>query len=331
MDNTVFQQDQNTAIINTQKTQLEVTKIYITCSQEHQNISTNNFCIDCGERLLKPSSLFTSNYPHKILTEGDILKEQYRIIKKIGLGGFGNTYLAEDLNLPSRRQCVVKELKYQDGNIIRLFEREARILEELGEKTKQIPKLYAYFQENYNFYLVQDYINGITLDQEICTGNKMSELAVINFLNEMLKILDIVHKNYIVHRDIKPGNIMRKVEGDLVLIDFGIAKQISNIQNQGANLTKVYTPGYAPPEQLIGHVYFNSDIYALGMVCIQALTGLSAEDLFYYGVYHIIQEYIKNIGISEKFAQILKKMIAYNWQERYQKASDVLIDFSKLL
>ena len=330
IDNTVFQQEQNTAIINTHKTQLEVTEIYITCSQKHQNISTNNFCTDCGEKLLKPSNLFTLNYSDKILTEGDVLKEQYKIIKKIGLGGFGNTYLAEDLHLPSGRKCVVKELKYQDRNIIRLFEREAKILEYLGEKTKQIPKLYAYFQQYNSFYLVQDYINGISLDQEICTGNQMSELEVKQFLYEMLKILNLVHENYIVHRDIKPGNIMRKVEGDLVLIDFGIAKQISNINNQPGNLTKVFTPGYAPPEQMIGHVYFNSDIYALGMVCIQALTGLSSEELLYQ-IYHNIQKYIKSLPISEQFRQILQKMIAYNWQERYQKASEVLLDFNQFV
>ncbi len=329
MDNTVFQQNQNTAIIHNSNNLSEVTKIYITCSKEHQNLTTNNFCIHCGEKLIKSSNLFPSNFPHNILTEGDVLKAQYRIIKKIGVGGFGNTYLAEDLNIPSGRKCVVKELKYQDGNIIRLFEREARILENLGEKTKQIPKLYAYFQENYNFYLVQDYINGITLDQEIGLGQKMNELAVRKFLSEMLNILTLVHENNIVHRDIKPGNIMRKEEGDLVLIDFGIAKQISNINNQTVNLTKVFTPGYAPPEQIIGHIYFNSDIYALGMVCIQALTGLRSEELFYYGIYHTIQEYIKNMEISEEFTQILQKMIAYNWQERYQKASDVFIDFNQ--
>jgi serine/threonine-protein kinase len=217
---------------------------------------------------------------------GNILRQRYRIVKELELkkGGFGETYLAEDLDIPVTPKpfCVVKRLKPTeiDRDSIRLFEQEARILYELGQNHDQIPKLYAHFQEGEDFYIIQEFIEGKDLTNEISPGKKLSEIDVIQLLKDTLEILVYVHDNKVIHRDIKPDNIMRRKDGKLVLIDFGAIKQINTttaaIKSGSTTRTiGIGTRGYTPLEQAMGKPKFSSDIYALGMTAIQALIDLS--------------------------------------------------------
>ncbi|MDD1428760.1 serine/threonine protein kinase [Dolichospermum sp. ST_sed9] len=159
-----------------------------------------------------------------------------------------------------------------DPEIIRLFEQEAQILYQLGQNYDQIPKLSGYFQEDQDFYLIQEFIDGYDLSQEISPGKKLSENDVIQLLRDVLEILVYVHENKVIHRDIKPANIMRRKDGKLVLIDFGVVKQINTtiaIKSGSTSRTSGFgTVGYMPIEQAIGKPKFSSDIYAVGMIAI---------------------------------------------------------------
>lgn len=219
-----------------------------------------------------------------------VLNNRYRIIRTLGKGGFGKTFLAEDTYLPSQRICVIKQLKPAiDKPHLRQvmqerFGREAAILEELGEGNNQIPKLYAYFVEDEEFYLVQELIEGLSLTQKFRQEGYFDENIVQNILIDILPVLDYIHSKGIIHRDIKPGNIIyREKDAKPVLIDFGIAKEIINpIVDIGAEITNTIitgTPGFMPPEQAVGKPIFASDIYSLGMTAISLLTGLSPENL----------------------------------------------------
>ena len=165
----------------------------------------------------------------------------YRIVKKLGSGAFGHTYLAEDTHLPDNKRCVVKQLKpnstddFTLATAKRLFPREAAILNKLGEHP-QIPRLLAHLEEDQEFYLVQEYIEGHDLDQEIKSGTKLEESAVVKILDEILTILTFVHQEKVIHRDLKPSNIMRRTEdGKLFLIDFGLAQKSDAQKNNQSN------------------------------------------------------------------------------------------------
>lgn len=219
-----------------------------------------------------------------------VLNNRYRIIRTLGKGGFGKTFLAEDTHLPSQRICAIKQLKpfIDKPHVYQLmqerFAREAAILEELGAGNEQIPKLYAYFVEDENFYLVQEFIEGLTLSQKLQREEFLSENLVENILTDILPVLDYIHHKGIIHRDIKPGNIIcRQTDGKPVLIDFGIAKEIINpVVNVGSEITNTIvtgTPGFMPPEQAAGKPVFASDIYSLGMTAISLLSGISPDNL----------------------------------------------------
>ena len=219
-----------------------------------------------------------------------VLNNRYRIIRTLGKGGFGKTFLAEDTHLPSQRICVIKQLKpvIEKPHVYQVmqerFAREAAILEELGEENNQIPKLYAYFVENEQFYLVQELIEGLTLSQKLRQEGYFNENIIQNILIDILPVLDYIHSKGIIHRDIKPGNIIyREKDAKPVLIDFGIAKEIINpILDNGGRFTNTIitgTPGFMPPEQAAGRPVFASDIYSLGMTAISLLSGKSPESL----------------------------------------------------
>lgn len=154
-----------------------------------------------------------------------ILRNRYRIVQFLGSGSFGDTYIAEDIDLPGHPKCVVKQLKPKTSEpevlqvARRLFESEAEILYRLGHLSNQIPKLFAHFEENGEFYLVQEFIDGYDLSAEIIPGSQWSEAEVIKLLQEILQVLTIVHQENIIHRDIKPQNLMRRRDGKIVLID----------------------------------------------------------------------------------------------------------------
>nr|WP_293108751.1 SUMF1/EgtB/PvdO family nonheme iron enzyme [Okeania sp. SIO2F4] len=265
---------------------------------------------------------------------GKILRNHYKIIQLLGSGGFGDTYLAEDLDLPGKPKCVVKHLspKSSDPEVLaiaqRLFDREANTLYKLGEDSEQIPKLFAHFQEGTEFYLVQEYIEGQDISKELTPGKKLSESYTIALLKGILSALAVAHQNNIIHRDIKPQNLMRrKSDNKIVLIDFGAVKEIGALttNQQGATTLTigVGTPGYMPDEQSNGKPKLSSDIYAVGMVGIKALTGQNP------GTFPTDQDtgniiWRNEAQVSNRLANILDKMVREYFRERYQNATEVL-------
>jgi len=264
---------------------------------------------------------------------GRTLRNHYQIIKFLGKGGFGHTYLAKDLDLPGHPQCVVKHLKPQnaDPDLLliakRLFDKEAQTLYKLGSLHDQIPKLSAHFEENGEFYLVQDFIAGHDLTKELIPGKKLSESYTITLLHNILEILAIVHQQKVIHRDLKPDNLMRRQDGKIVLIDFGAVKEIStivvNAQKQTSLTIAIGTPGYMPSEQAKGKPRFASDIYAVGMIGIQAFTG---EHPFNLPEDTRTGEVIwrNQAQVSNNLANVLDKMVRDNFSQRYQNADEAL-------
>ena len=210
----------------------------------------------------------------------------------------------------------------------RLFDSEAEILELLG-KHSQIPELYAYFEQEKEFYLVQQFIPGYSLSEELPPNKDIqSESYVINLLKELLEILAFIHQRQVIHRDIKPGNIIRcNQDNRLVLIDFGAVKLMqpqSKGQTELATIA-IGTRGYTPPEQFAGHPRLSSDIYAVGMIGIQALTGLHPHELQPHPETGNLQWH-EWAQVSDKLAAILDKMVRYNASERYKSAVEALED-----
>ncbi len=264
---------------------------------------------------------------------GTTLVGRYQIISNLGGGGFGETFVAYDTHLPGSPKCVVKKLKPQGKDPVtlqtarRLFDTEAKVLYKLG-RHERIPQLLAYFEENQEFYLVQEYIYGHDLNEEIIPGKPLSQDQVISLLQEILEILEFVHRQKVIHRDVNPRNILRDDNnGKLVLIDFGAVKQITtqvvSCSNQSQFTVAIGTPGFIPGEQAQGEPRFSSDIYALGVMSITALTGLSPEEL---EKDDDTNEFIwrKHAKISPEFAEILDKMVRYDFRERYVSATQAL-------
>ncbi len=265
---------------------------------------------------------------------GQIIANRYKIIKFLARGGFGETYIAEDTQLPGHPQCVLKHLNPistdpQNLKIARrLFNQEAKILHELGEHPN-IPRLLAFLEENQEFYLVQELINGHPLSRELSSGQRWTEAKIREMLIEVLKILVFVHQHKVIHRDIKPDNLMRRHSDEqLVLIDFGAIKQkwqqASSTTQGGTNLTiAIGTPGYMPIEQAGGQPHTNSDLYALGMVAIQALTGIYPGNLSKDpNTREILWQHL--VPVSDFLKMILTKMTRYNLCDRYQTAEETL-------
>jgi len=264
---------------------------------------------------------------------GKLLDHRYQVIRVLATGGFGQTYIAQDTRRPGHPICVVKHLKpaNSDSNIFvtakRLFNSEAETLEKLSNHD-QIPRLLAYFDENKEFFLVQEFIDGHTLNEELIPGQPWSETQVMQMLLEILSILEFVHQEGVIHRDIKPDNIIRRAaDYKLVLVDFGAVKQLRSplvaVGGQQTATVAIGTPGYMPTEQGQGKPRPNSDIYALGIIAIQALTGVPASQL---------QEdpdtgemnWQHLIPINPELVAILTKMVRYHFKERYQTATEAL-------
>jgi tetratricopeptide (TPR) repeat protein len=264
---------------------------------------------------------------------GNTLVGRYQITNYLGGGGFGETYVANDTQLPGNPQCVVKKLKPQSTDIAtleiarRLFDTEAQVLYKLGNHDR-IPQLLAYFEENAEFYLVQELIIGNDLSQELKSGVIFTQNQVISLLQEILEILDFVHQQKVIHRDVNPRNILRREQDNkLILIDFGAVKQITTKLVNSPDITKstiaIGTPGYTPGEQAQGTPKFSSDIYALGIIAIQALTGLSPDQLEKdVETNEIIWQNFATV--SPEFAQFLNQMICYDFRQRYASATIAL-------
>jgi serine/threonine protein kinase/regulator of sirC expression with transglutaminase-like and TPR domain len=271
-----------------------------------------------------------------------LLDGRYQIFQILGGGSFGQTFLAQDIKRPGHPQCVVKQLRYFSNDpqcltiASRLFKKEAEVLEKLGQHN-QIPTLLADLEENQEFYLVQQFISGHPLTQEILPGQPWKEDQVINLLKEVLEILIFVHQQGVIHRDIKPANLMRRQsDNKIILIDFGAVKEIGTQIAQGQlNQTVVIgTPGYMPIEQFQGQPQYNSDIYALGMTAIQALLGLAANELSKLQApqnSNLMEVVWRNRGqVSKPLADIIDKMVKTSYLDRYQLAKEVLADLEAI-
>ena len=273
---------------------------------------------------------------------GKILKQQYQIVEMLGSGGFCETYLARNLDQLNDPNCVVKHLSTTVNrqpqalaSLRHLFTREAQALEKLGSHDR-VPQLIAHFEEEEEFYLVQQFIPGHPLNAELQTARRWSDRQVIELLQEVLEILAYVHSHGLIHRDIKPTNLIRRRSDQrLVLIDFGSVKHAWRqvVTSQGKTSAKfvegipatiaIGTPGYMPTEQGRGRPRPSSDIYALGMVGIQALTGCSPSQLLEDPETGetLWQTYADT---SPQLAAILSQMVRYHFKDRYQSATEVL-------
>ena len=252
----------------------------------------------------------------KMSTSKRLFYDRYEIMNLLGSGGFGVTFLAKNIGLPGHPLCVIKQLCPQmnySRNLtiaVKRFEREAKTLAQLGNHS-QIPMLLDYFEIKGEFYLVQEYINGSTLSQEIKSTGVKSECEVKQFLWEILPVLQHVHNNRVIHRDIKPHNLLRCEDGRLVLIDFGAVKEeLLQVNNSCAKRLEqtnfVGTLGFSPPEQLSLRPVYASDIYALGVTCLYLLTGKSPLEFKYdSGTGELCWE--DHVHVSYHFSQVLNK------------------------
>ncbi|MCC5622195.1 protein kinase [Nostoc sp. CHAB 5715] len=270
-----------------------------------------------------------------------LLDGRYVPVKLLGRGGFGAAFLARDRRIPGMRQCVVKQFQ-PAGNLTLnqlqqaqlMFEREADVLAQLGNDHEQIPDLFAFFpvivnglqpgQQDQFFYLVQEYIDGQNLEEELVQQGKFSEQQVLEVLQEILKVLKFVHHRGIIHRDIKPSNIMRRRDGRLFLLDFGAVKQVTNAAlGSAASSTGIYSMGFAPPEQMAGgQVFPSTDLYALAVTIIILLTNQEAVQLF--DAYSNQWKWRMQVTVSPRLADILDKMLLPAANQRFQSAQEVL-------
>lgn len=281
-----------------------------------ENLANTELCQACGAKLL--------------------LHDRYRVLHALGQGGFGATFLAKDESLPGQPHCVIKQLRptATAPHVLQmareLFEREAQTLGRIGNHP-QIPRLLDYFAANQEFYLVQEFVSGSTLQQEIKRSGAFSEAGVKQFLSEILPIVQYIHSHQVIHRDIKPANLIRRSQDcKLVLIDFGAVKnQVSSVtvaslsEQTALTAYAIGTPGFAPPEQMAMRPVYASDLYALGVTCIYLLTGKAPKDLDYDPTTGELL-WQKQVHISEHFCSVLKKMLEVSVRHRYQSANEIL-------
>lgn len=262
-----------------------------------------------------------------------LIKGRYRILETIGRGGFGETYLTVDEDLPSKRKCVVKQLKPQRGVITtdmkERFAQEARVLEWLSDQHDRIPRLFAYFEEGGEFYLVQEYVPGKTVGQLISERMTANETYVRNFLLEILPTLEFIHSKHILHRDIKPANIIiRESDGMPVLIDFGLVKGMMDSEFVSVSMA-AGTIGFMAMEQFRGNPTKASDIYSLGMTAIAMLTpDIQLTPNSETG--EIDWKKLVRNGLSDELGAILDKATAFKLSDRYRVASEMLKDIENL-
>ncbi|MEL6351966.1 MAG: serine/threonine protein kinase [Cyanobacteria bacterium J06627_28] len=266
-----------------------------------------------------------------------LIKNQYQVLKTLGEGGFGTAYLAKDTHMPSERQCVVKELKPISDNqdvytlIQERFQREAAILEQLGENHPQIPRLYSYFSEDQKFYLVQEWIEGTTLEMLASQPKAPNESMVRSLLTSLLHVLDYVHSKGIIHRDIKPENIiLRQGTGEPVLIDFGAVRETMGTVTAGgktmapASSIVIGTPGYMSSEQATGRPVPASDLYSLALTAVYLLTGQTPQAMQAHPQTGELLWQDAADAVSPELMAVLTKAVAYHPRDRYSSAKEML-------
>ncbi len=283
---------------------------------DRANPLTTKFCNQCGAKLQ--------------------IQERYRALKVIGQGGFGKTFLAQDESKPSQPRCVIKQFAFETINpnasqgtldvAIRLFEQEAKRLDDLG-KHPQIPELLSFTIHEGKQYLIQEFIDGETLEQELARVGAFSEQQVRDVLVEVLQILEFVHGKSVIHRDISPDNIIRRrSDKKLVLVDFGAAKHATAtlLAKTGTGIGK---PSYGAPEQMLGKSVFQSDLFGLGVTCLHLLTNVEP-----FTLYDVLEneyqwrQFLNGKVVSDKFGKLLDQMTAYRVKDRQNSVIDVLKD-----
>lgn len=267
-----------------------------------------------------------------------LISNQYQVLEILGEGGFGKAYLAEDTHMPSKRQCVVKELKPISTNpeiyqlIQERFQREAVILEKLGAQHPQIPGLYAYFSEGGKFYLVQEWIKGKTLQSLSKEHSPASEATARALLTSLLPLLSFIHSKGIIHRDIKPDNIILRTDTwQPVLIDFGAVKEVMGTIVEGVTPVSsvvIGTPGYMALEQAAGRPLPSSDLYSLALTIIFLLTGQSPQTIPIAQDTGEFEWQSKAHGISAELIAILTCAVRSYPKDRYDTALEMLTDLS---
>ncbi len=309
------------------------------CSQGHHNPLGNRFCQTCGQEIQQPVT--------GEISAGTVLGDRYRIVKQLGQGGFGRTYLAEDINR-FNEQCVLKEFapKLHGTSALKkaeeLFTREAGVLYKFQHP--QIPQFreLSRFQvgSDSGLFLVQDYVAGQTyqalLNHRQSQGYRFNEAEVLELIRQLLPVLDYIHSQGVIHRDISPDNLILRSSDRLpVLIDFGGVKQVaaSIEQSQSAPGTKktkkpkvatrVGKLGYAPEEQmLLGIVHPHSDLYALAVTVLVLLTGKAPPALF--DSHNMCWVWQKFVTVSSPLTIVLNKMLSRQQGDRFQSATEVL-------
>jgi serine/threonine protein kinase, bacterial len=270
-----------------------------------------------------------------------LINNRYQVISTLGEGGFGHAYLAEDVQMPSRRHCVLKQLKpvTTSAEVYQVvqarFQREAAILEKLGENHPQIPRLYAYFSENQQFYLVQEWIEGVSLEDIVADHGPQSEALVRSVLTALLPVLDFIHRQGIIHRDLKPDNIMLRADTQQpVLIDFGAVREtmgtVFNSRNHPTSSIVIGTPGYMAAEQAAGRPIPSSDLYSLGLTAIFLLTGKPPQSL---GSDPASGEIIwRSLAqhLSPDFVEVIDRAVRSYPRDRYASAQQMLAALAAL-
>ncbi|MBE9186490.1 protein kinase [Microcoleus sp. LEGE 07076] len=264
------------------------------------------------------------------LSAGTLMKNRYQIDRLLGQGGFGRTYLA--LDRKNNHNCVLKEFAPSNTTAAalqkarELFEREAKILSTLNHR--QIPEFLDWFEENGRLFIVQEFVNGTTYEV-LRKSKSFCEKDIVEWLRELLEVLQYIHGKGIIHRDISPDNIMLpNGKPKPVLIDFGVVKYAETQLANGGGVANSHQPtqvgkaAYCPSEQLRGgECYPNSDLYALAVTAIVLLTGREPNTLINYdGEW----EWRSHANVTDKLAGILDRMLEKKPSDRYQSARDVL-------
>ena len=290
-----------------------------------------SYCLNptCPKPVNHPRSKLCKACGSKLLLHG-----RYHLVKGLGKGGFGATFLAADLALPGKPLCVIKQLRPNTDNpnflsmARELFEREAKTLGRVGNHP-QIPRLLDYFEDRNQFYLIQEFVKGNNLQQEVKRQGVLNEEQTKQVLKEVLTILSAIHAQKVIHRDIKPANIIRReIDDRLVLIDFGVVKNQVNSAGASSEQTAltafaVGTPGFAPPEQLAMRPVYASDVYALGVTCMYLMSGKTPKNMDCDPITGDV-DWFKYVNVSDSFADYLSKMLEVAVKNRYKTADEAL-------
>jgi serine/threonine-protein kinase len=263
---------------------------------------------------------------------GTTLADRYKITQILGRGGFSKTFLAIDTQHPNQRKCIVKQLRPESDDTFtvktsqRLFATEVKVLKRLGSYD-QIPQLFDNFAEDQEFFLVEQYIEGKNLQQEL-GWRRWSEAKVIAFLQDVLTTLAYVHQRKVIHRDLKPANLIRRQSDQkIVLIDFGSVKNKRRI----LQTVVIGTDGYMPSEQSIGRPNFSSDVYAVGIIAIQALTGIDpTKSKLTIDPKSGEIVWRRFTAVSPMLGDVIDQMVRYDFRQRYPTAKEALAAVNEL-